>query len=60
MMTKMEIASHLAVLGIVMADGERGDKMFEKTLEAIREAQMIMYNLALTEIAEHLKEANDD
>ena len=59
-MTKMEIASHLAIIGVAMAESKRGDATFEKTLQAVREAQMILYSLALTEIAEQLKEQEEE
>ena len=54
-MTKMEIASHLGILSVVMASAKRGDEVFEKSIEAVREAQVIMYELARDEIIKELK-----
>ena len=54
-MTKMEIASYLGILSVGLANSKGMDSVTEKVLEAVRSAQLIMYELAKQEIIELIK-----
>ena len=50
-MTYMEIASYLSVISIILAEARHDDAVSDKLLEAVRTAEMIVFRMALDEIA---------
>lgn len=53
-MSYMEIASYLGLISIAMADTKDRTAEIEKGLEAVRTAQLIIYKLALKELADEI------
>ena len=59
-MTKMEIASYLGMLGVVLADYEYKNEIHAKLVEAVRSAQLIITDMAFAEIAHACEEAEHE
>ena len=62
MMGYMEIAGHLAVLATCLATSmqdknkaDKTDKIVEQGIEALREAELIMFRLALDELRTQIR-----
>ena len=58
MMGYMEIAGHLSVVAMALSKSllEKDDEVMKETLEAVREAELIMFRLAVDELGAQIKE----
>lgn len=54
-MTNMEVASYLGLVNLAFAQVKKDDVVTDKTLEAIRIAQLYFYQQAMDELKEMIK-----